>query len=64
MTKTKHKKAIINCYQINLHNALQANTELLNTLKNSTNPCIALIQEPYLKKNKIIYPHLKIYIYS
>lgn len=43
-------------YQLNSHNAIQANTELLNQLSATQTAFIALIQEPYLKSGKIIYP--------
>ena len=56
MTKPKNTSSNINCYQINLHNALQANTELLNSIRSSSQPFIALIQEPYLYKKKVAYP--------
>ena len=40
------------CYQVNMHNAIQANTELLNLMKNS-NANVSLIQEPYTYRGNL-----------
>ena len=43
-------------YQLNRHNANQANIELTTQLADNKLPTLALIQEPYLHKGKIQYP--------
>ena len=46
----------IKFFQLNMHNAAQANTELLNQISAANSPYIALLQEPHLKNGKIQYP--------
>ena len=43
-------------FQLNMHNANQANIELTSQLADSKTPTIALIQEPHLHKGNIQYP--------
>ena len=43
-------------FQLNMHNASQANTELTTQLAESKHPTLSLLQEPYLHKGKIQYP--------
>ena len=42
----------INCYQVNMHNSIQAGVELLNLMKNN-DANVALIQEPYTCKGRL-----------
>ena len=46
----------LNIYQLNMHNANQANIELTTQLAENQLPTVALIQEPHLQKGKIQYP--------
>ena len=46
----------ISIFQLNTHNANQANTELTTHLAEQIYPTIALLQEPSLHKGRIQYP--------
>ena len=47
---------MISIFQLNSHNANQANTEITTQLAEHPHPTIALLQEPYLNKGRIQYP--------